>query len=272
MLQSIAEIVKTYFVPGSFTFLLFGLTAGVALAYGPRRARRIAVPLLTVLTLGYWIASVPVVSDALSTRFHAAESQSVTAADIADAQAIVLLGAGVRSYVSGGHTATLPYQQTIYNAFEAARLFRLLSGRAPIIASGGGPEGHAEPESSVLRDLLLRAGVPEHQILLESASRTTHEQAVEVAPLLKAHHWRRVVLIAPPVQLPRAAAVFRAQGVDPIPVAAPVHSDGGKSPTGGWIPNGGALNASTRAMYDYLAWGYYWMRGWLKPSSSATEH
>jgi uncharacterized SAM-binding protein YcdF (DUF218 family) len=265
-LEGVAGFVKTFLVPGSFSFLFFGLTLGVLLAYGPRRWRRLALPALTLLAASYWLLSIPVVSDALATRFHARGSTPAAAADLAEARAIVVLGAGISGYVVNGRSTTIPDSQTIFNALEAARLFQLLASRPTVIASGGmtDPASQLEPETVAIRDLLLRAGVPADRILLESASRTTHEQALNVAPMLKAHHWERFALVTPPVQMPRALAAFAAQGVQPIPAAAPYRSTPpADSPPARWLPNGGALNVSARAAYDYLAWAYYWMRGWL---------
>ena len=265
MLQAFAELIKAFFVPGSLFFLLLGLTAGVLLAYGPRRSRRLAIPALALLAIGYWLASFPVVSDALNTRFHSDEAHSVMLPDLSGAQAIVVLGAGATGYAAEGRTVTIPSQQTIFNALEAARVFQLLAGRLPVIASGGvgDPDTVKDPESVLLRDLLLRYGVPSEQITLESTSRTTHEQALLVAPLLKEGGWDRFVLVAPPVHMPRAVAVFTAQGVQPIPAVSQFQSDPPPVRTARWMPNEAALQASTRAAYDYLAWGYYWMRGWL---------
>jgi uncharacterized SAM-binding protein YcdF (DUF218 family) len=266
--DAIARLVKSSLVPGSFSFLLLGLTVGVLLAYGPRRSRRLAVPALVLLATGYWLGSLPIISDALATRFHARGVQQATAADLGDVQAIVVLGAGVIGHTAADRTVTVPDRQTIYNALEGGRLYRLLSGSVMVIASGGigEPDALQEPESVVLRDLLMHAGVPEDRILLESVSRTTHEQAINIAPMLKARQWSRVALVTPPVQMPRALGVFEAAGIHPIPAVAPYRSDdsvkGG--PASRWLPNGEALNVTSRATYDYLAWIYYWMRGWLR--------
>ena len=270
MLDSLAELTKSLLIPGTLTFLLFGLTLGVLLAYGPRRSRRLAMPLLTLLAAAYWLASVPVVGAALATRFHARDSAQVTLADLSGAQAIVVLGAGIRNtYVAAGHTLTIPDAQTIANAVEAARIHGLFPNGLPVIASGGRQQGVTEQdsESSILREWLLHAGVPSEHIMLESGSRTTREQAQLVAPLLQANHWSKFILVLPAVQIPRAVAVFRAAGVDPIPAAAPFSLDADPRGGLGWIPNGGALRWSERATYDYLAWGYYWLRGWLSDSS-----
>jgi uncharacterized SAM-binding protein YcdF (DUF218 family) len=266
-IDSLAELTKSLLIPGTLTFLLFGLTVGLLLAYGPRRARRLGMSLLTLLALSYWLASVPVVGAALATRFHARDAGQVSLADVSGAQAIVVLGAGIRStYVAGGHVLTVPDAQTISNAVEAARIHGLFPNGLPVIASGGRQRGAIEQdsESVILREWLVHAGVPADHILLESESRTTREQAQLVAPMLKANHWSTFVLVVPAVQIPRAVAVFRAAGVNPIPAAAPFQLNADPKETLGWIPNGGALRWSERATYDYLAWAYYWLRGWMK--------
>jgi uncharacterized SAM-binding protein YcdF (DUF218 family) len=266
-MEWLVGVIKALLIPGTLTFLLFGLTLGVLLGYGPPRARRFAWPFITTLVAAYWIGSVPVLADLLGTRFHAHEARQVTFAEISDAKAVVVLGAGIRtSYVAGGQSVAIPDPQTVYNAVEAARIYHLFPDGLAIIASGGRQNDATGPEteSVLLKEWLMKAGVPADRILLESGSRNTREQAQKVAPLLKANHWERFALVAPAVQEPRACAVFRREGVDPIAAAAPFWSEADRQHAPGWLPNTGALRATERAMYDYLAWAYYWLRGWLR--------
>jgi uncharacterized SAM-binding protein YcdF (DUF218 family) len=265
-MEWLVELIKALLIPGTFTFLLFALTFGVLLAYGPQRWRRFALPLITGLIVAYWLGSVPVLGDVLATRFHARDARQVTLADVSEAKAIVVLGAGVRtSYVAGGHVVAIPDPQTVYNAVEAARIYHLFPDGLPIVASGGRQRESIDEatESSILKDWLVKAGVPGDRILLESGSRNTREQAGLVAPILKANHWERFALVAPAVQEPRAAAVFHRQGVEPIAAPAPFWSEADRQQESRWLPNIGALRVTERAMYDYLAWGYYWVRRWL---------
>lgn len=228
--------------------------------------RRVGLWCLTALALGYWLASVPAVADVLATRLHARDSQPITLDEISGAQAIVVLGAGIRTTFSTGQVVVaVPDAQTVYNAVEGARIYHLIPGGLPIIASGGRQDGAAKTatESGILEEWLVRSGVPAERIVLESGSRTTREQASLVMPLMKANGWNRFVLVTPAVQSPRAVSVFRIQGGDPIPAAAPFWPSEERGRKPGLIPNAGALRASERATYDYLAWAYYWVRGWL---------
>ncbi len=227
--------------------------------------RRIGLFWLTALAAAYWLASIPKVADALGTRLYAHDARPATLADLDGVQAIVVLGAGVRNrYRAGDEMVVVPDPQTIYNALEGARLYHLLGG-VPVIASGGRQDGAPEEatESGIIRRWLMRAGVPEDRIVLESSSRNTREQARHVMPLLLERGWKRFALVTPAVQGPRAAGVFRAQQGEPVPAAAPFWPEEVRGQIQGWTPNGTALRASERATYDYLAWAYYWMRGWL---------
>src|SRR6266481_3008566 len=175
-MEWLAEVIKALLIPGTLTFLLFGLTVGVLLAYGPYRSRRFALPLIALLTAGYWLGSIPILADVLSTRFRAHDARQVKLDDVADARAIVVLGAGIRtSYVAGGHVVAIPDPQTVYNAVEAARIYALFQNGLPIIASGGRQREAIgqESESVILKDWVVKAGVPAERIVLESGSRNT---------------------------------------------------------------------------------------------------
>jgi uncharacterized SAM-binding protein YcdF (DUF218 family) len=59
----------------------------------------------------------------------------------------------------------------------------------------------------------------------------------------------------------RALAVFRAQGLDPIPSLTASWSDFER--VNPFIPRRRALVESDAALYEYAAIAYYWMRGRL---------
>jgi uncharacterized SAM-binding protein YcdF (DUF218 family) len=264
MLDAVATAFKLLLVPGSLSFLLIGLTLGVVLLFS-RRLRRLAIVELSVLTLLYWLLTIPVFADLLANRFQPSGAARLSAAEVTRCDAIIVLGAGVVTHSLNGYQASVPDRQTIFNAFEGARLYHDAGRPIPVVASGGvvNTEWQHEPESRLIRDLLVRGGVPGDAILMESESKTTHEQAVNLAPLIRQHGWTRVAVVAPSVQMPRAVNGFVREGVAVVPAEAPFASDTGTGTAlARWVPSGDALTVSARASYDYLAWFYYWMRGW----------
>lgn len=263
MSDLLTSVVKIYLIPGTLSFLLLGMTLGLLLAIGPRLFRPFGWIALALLVVSYWALSMPLVADLLATRFR-----GVAATAASDPRppcdAILVLGAGVVTYSLNGSIASVPDRQTIFNAFEGARLFKALPKPVPVVASGGvvDERWQKEPEAGVIRDLLVKAGVPAASIALDSRSRTTHEQGINLSALAKREHWQHPCVIAPTVQMPRALASFRSEGVSPIGVEAPFRSDDGAEQSV-WLPSGDALDVSARALYDYLAWFYYRSRGWL---------
>ncbi|MBA3456094.1 MAG: YdcF family protein [Deltaproteobacteria bacterium] len=96
-------------------------------------------------------------------------------------------------------------------AAAAAALWR--SGGAPIVvASGGTTHGAARAEAEVLAEAVRAEGVPE--VLVESRSRTTRENARFTWELLADRGARSVWLVTQPFHARRAARLFRAAGFD----------------------------------------------------------
>jgi len=148
---------------------------------------------------------------------------------------------------------------------EAFRVYKLVDP-SWIISSGGSSTSLAvaEPESIVMRDVLVRLGVPESRILLESASRDTHREAVLIAPTLRSLNVEHLILVTSEVHMRRSIGAFRAQGWSAVPAIAPdPHL---VDPWREWIvPSQNGLLFSGGFVHEILGIGYYWMRGWWRP-------
>ena len=174
---------------------------------------------------------------------------------------IVVLGGGLRRGPDG-RVGLADDSQT--RVLCAAEIYRL-GGRPLIIVTGGQPS--AKPEmpavAAVMRDALVSMGVPAGAVVTETASRTTHENAVLTGPLLRARSAQRIVLVTEALHMPRAAAAFRAQGLDVL-----------AAPTGhltteefriseAWWPSSGAARGTGRALHEWVGLGWYRLRGYL---------
>ena len=110
-----------------------------------------------------------------------------------------------------------------------------------------------------MADTLQQLGVPRARVALESTSQTTLEQAVNAGAWLQARGETRFVLITAPEHMRRAVGLFTARGLHPIPSTSTIAYGG--SPF--WRPTGYALQGSEAAIYEYVAWFFYRIRGWL---------
>jgi uncharacterized SAM-binding protein YcdF (DUF218 family) len=115
-----------------------------------------------------------------------------------------------------------------------------------------------------MQSLLEEWGVPGEAILLEGASRNTHENAVLSRPLLVEHGLQRVLLVTSAMHMPRALATFESAGIDAIPAATdyPVILRDRRSLMD-FLPQALALSRTTDAIKEYVGYAYYRSRGWI---------
>lgn len=269
-MESAAAIAKGFLIPGSLYFLLAAVTTGLLLLR-LTWTRRIGRWVLALTVLMYWLLSVPAVCDWLGLTLPGVMASHAVPA--VAPRAIVVLSAGVSR--SGDTTSAdavvVPTEQTTLNAIEGARLY-VQMGPLPVIASGGCVDCTVgTPESATLRELLIARGVPADRIVEESRSLTTREQALNVAPILRAHEWNPVLLVTAPVHLLRASGVFNNVGVDVIPAPAAPHSSG-TTFRQRWRPSPSALESSQQSLYNYIGYFYYWSRGWLSKPQRTPSH
>lgn len=194
------KLVAVLILPPAGPLLLIGLGLMVT------RLRKLAW-----LGWGYALfASMPATVNWIAMQLE--PSAPATLAQVRQTGAIVILGAGVRSYAPemGGPTvSSLALERLRYGA----RLAR--ESGLPILVTGGAPEGFV-PEAIVMRDVLQQDfGVPVKWS--ESSSLDTRDNAVYSARLLKAAGIERITLVTHAAHMARARAAFEAAGIEVTP-------------------------------------------------------
>lgn len=120
------------------------------------------------------------------------------------ADVIVVLGAQA---LSGGR----PSRAMRRRVDHAVALFD--GGAANRLLMSGGRIGGLPPEAEIMRDLAIEAGVPAARIDIEPDSRSTLENAIFTARMLRLRGWSRPLVVTDWLHVPRAALAFRSQGV-----------------------------------------------------------
>ena len=106
-------------------------------------------------------------------------------------------------------------------------------GHAPrLIFTGGYGFGARFSESQVARRYALREGVPADAILIETLSRTTHENLVQARALMLEHDLRRVIVVSDPRHMARALRLSRGLGIDAL--GSPTPSTRFRTPRTQW--------------------------------------
>lgn len=258
MIDALAEWVKAYALPGSPWLLLGGATFAAALVTSSKY-RRWGERLLIGLLAGYWLLASPWFSSLLHAGLDS--GYRPLQADPGGVDAVVILGGGGASYRSQFDQIQVLSDSSAERVLEGARLFDLLRPTW-IIVSGGAAEPGDPPESRAIRDALIELDVPETLILEEGRSGDTYEQALELGPLMRELGIDRFVLVTSPFHMRRSLAVFQAAGWDPIPSPGElILPDTAHSLADALLPDNDALQESERACREYLALGYYWLRG-----------
>jgi len=171
-----------------------------------------------------------------------------------DAKAIVILGGGTRRDAPdyGGDTLG---ELTLERVRYGARIARLTG--LPVLVTGGSVYG-GEPESKLMRQALEREfGVAVRWA--EDRSRTTHENAVYSAAILRDAGIGSVVLVGHSFDMPRARAEFAAAGIRTYPAATGIPSAKPQR-LSDYLPSMAGLHTSYFAVYEILANFVRWMQ------------
>lgn len=122
-----------------------------------------------------------------------------------------------------------------------------------IILSGG--EDAVTPTAGLMKDVLVTHGVPADLIHLESAARTTRENALFTKPIADRFAGKKVLMTSD-YHMFRAYRAFRKVGIEVEPRPFPdVRKRAARWP--------GRIPAFFDLVGETLKIGYYWMKGWI---------
>lgn len=234
------KIVASLVLPitGPLLLTIIGL---VLVRVRPTLGRRLAwLGSLTLLIL-----SLPIVSNSL--QLYVNNAPALDLAKASTAQAIVILGGGVRRGASeyGGDTlGALTLARVRYGALVAHRT------NIPVLVTGGAGLPGATEAELMKRSLEEEFGVRVRWA--ELMSRNTHENSVRSAQILLAAGVTRIILIGHSFDMPRAAAEFSAAGLEVIPAATYIPNDSFDGPLD-LMPTVSSLQFSYYALYELLA-------------------
>jgi len=231
--------------------LLFSLVGLVGLV---RMRRQRGVWLCAVGLLGLFAISWPPVDWLLSR--HLVFRYRMGPVDLNPAGAIVVLSAGVQVPIE-----TRPYaiadEETYTRCEQAAWLYR--QAPRPVLACGGLGD-YGTSIASIMRDLLVKLGVPSDRIWMEERSTSTYENALYGATILKKYAIRKIALVVDQRSMLRAEACFRKQGIEVVP--APdfrTQLELGDS----WMPNATVIAGNELTLHETLGLVWYRLRGWI---------
>lgn len=167
---------------------------------------------------------------------------------------IVVLGGGVRSDTSMPANTQLK-AASLSRLIEGIRLYHLYQSQHQsvlLILSGGRVFG-SPAEAGVMQNIAIILGVNIKDIKLEAGSRDTHEEALY---LKKQVGNQPFFLVTSAYHMPRAMALFKKLGLQPIAAPTQYMSDIHKNGLDVYLPSSNYLVMSDVAIHEYL--GQWW--------------
>ena len=169
---------------------------------------------------------------------------------------IVVLGGGLAS------DPRLPANSqisaaTLARLVEGVRLYKTLPGSKLLLS--GGRVFNPVPEAEPMARVAVLLGVKPQDIRLESDSLDTAQQAKDIAKMIGQG---KLILVTSAAHMPRALALFKKQGLEPIP--APTNYQALESQQlcpGDFLPRADSLEKETSAVHEYLGLAWAWLRG-----------
>lgn len=263
MFLFLSKLLPLFIYPVGLACLLI-VVAMVKLWKRPQQAAICLVLALTVLLAGSngWLSNQLVKS---------LEWQNLPTASLPTADAIVVLGGGIRPQIPPRPAVDL--SEAGDRVLYGAQLYR--EGKAPLVVMSGGRidwKGGGPSEAGDMATLAETLGVPAAAILQEPKSLNTYENAVEVKKILQARGLQRVLLVTSALHMPRSLAIFQKQGINAIPAPTDFlvtnqeiqEVDG--SPQAiilNVLPDSDRLQQTTRAIKEYVGLVIYRLKGWL---------
>ena len=129
----------------------------------------------------------------------------------------------------------------------------------PIIVSGGIIPGVDDNISAaiVMKELLVRLGVPEENVLTESWSTTTLENAVFTMDLIEKYNFQEAILVTSAVHMPRAMLAFKNRGVVISPAPVNFLYKDSQPDILDILPNRSSWEHNLRALHEWVGLFYY---------------
>lgn len=187
------------------------------------------------------------------------------------AEAIVILGGATRNNEPPRIMPDLNERGD--RLLYGAKLYK--EGAAPkILLSGGRIDwyGGESSEAESMATILELIGVPRKDIILESRSLNTYENAVFTKEILEQKQINKILLVTSAAHMPRSIAIFRRQNIDAIPAPTDFlisdrnlieYRHSSKSRILHLIPRSESLDRTTQALKEYIGILIYRLKGWL---------
>jgi uncharacterized SAM-binding protein YcdF (DUF218 family) len=227
-----------------------------------RRQKRFALSAAGIFAFVTVVGSTPVpdwLLESLERPYAGVRLENLPSAD-----AIVMLGGGSEpARYEAFHVHLSPAGDRL---ITAGALLKMGKSTALMLGGGGAKlDGRMRAEAEGVRDLLAAWGIPAESMIPLDFNGDTHDEALHARAVANAHGWNRILLVTSANHMRRAAAVFRRQGFDVIPVPCNFLTTLSTAP-GPFLVSVPRYDGFVKVaiwLHEEAGWWIYRKRGWI---------
>jgi len=206
-----------------------------------------------------WLLSIEPVRDALTQPLEFEYAALPLNGSQLNDSAIILLGGGVYAHAPeyGGSDELKSYamMRTLYAAQLAKQ-----SG-LNVYATGGSPlVEDQEAEAEVMRRWLIRLGVSEDKVFVESHADNTWQNAIYIKNILSKQGVGNIILVTSAWHMPRSVWCFESQGFKVLAAPTDYMTSQQYYDMRSYIPRWNVFADSGQALHEYLGLFWYHLR------------
>lgn len=249
------KIIGATFLPLSLCSII--LLVGLIILWFSRK-QKLGKVVVSFGTISLMVLSFNITSNAILGPLEKQYPPILKTDKLSDVKWIVVLGGGHISDPNVPITSQI-VGSTLVRLAEGIRLHRLIPGSKLVLSGGGGfdPVSNAK----IMADMALALGLDRSDLVLEEESKDTRDEARLVKYIVKRD---RFILVTAASHMPRSVALFRKEGMYPIPAPTEhlVKERKNVSP-GMFFPGASNLRKVERAFHEYMGLMWAKIRGQL---------
>ena len=170
------------------------------------------------------------------------------------ADAIVVLSGMLRT-IKTENGYKYEFNESVDRIFAGINLYKNNKASKLILTRGKLPWSLGKPEGEYLKDLSIKNGIPESNILLTDNAQNTEQEVKSIKKLLDKND--KIILVTSAFHMPRAKKVFEANGINIIPFAVDFRSNLRKTTFLDFIPSVGSFGTTSYFVREMLGRIYY---------------
>ena len=199
------------------------------------------------------LSSLPIISNKFIAYLEK-DYQPIEIADVENVDAIVVLSGMIR-VIGDEENLKYEFNDSVDRFFAGLDLFNNNKSPILILTRGKMPWSLGIAEGEYLKELAIKYGVSEENIILTDEVQNTDQEAKAIKEILTED--AKIILVTSAFHMPRAEKVFKAANINLIPFPVDFQNSKSKTTMMDFIPSAGSLFDTSHFVREMIGRLYY---------------